>query len=404
MRVPLFRPSVSRQDIEVFADVLDSGHLTTGPKCAEFEAAFAECLGVRHALSTNSGTAALHLALATICIAPGDVVFVPTMAFASDVQVVEWMGALPVLVDCDPCTLCMDVEKLRETIERLRGEKSVLGREIPPERMRAVIVVDYGGQMADCGALKDLCNEYGLVFIEDASHALPAAWRRNPESPWQSPGNLADFACFSFYANKPITTGEGGMVVTNDDQWAADMRVRRLHGLEPMSSSSHESNWSRQVMRAGFKYNLSDLSAALGIRQLSRVKHFADARRAIASAYDKLLGDCPLLELPMELPNRRHSWHLYAIRLRGGASIEKRDAIMETLYQRGVETSVHWYPLHLHQFYCTRIPRILDFPVAEAAYSKLISLPIFPSMTVQEVEFVASTLLQIINAVKSMHS
>ena len=393
MRVPFFRPSFSKGDVQALAEVLDSGHLTAGPRCVEFEAAFAECLGVRHAVSTNSGTAALQLALAAIHIQPGEIVFVPTMAFASDVEAVESLGGTPILVDCEARTLCMDVEKLRQTIAVLLSDNSIASRGLFRGRLRAVLVVDYAGQMADYGALREVCRDHDLLLIEDAAHALPAGWRSGPGGQWQSPGNVADLACFSFYANKPITTGEGGMVVTNDDRWAADMRTMRYHGFEPMCSEPREANWKRQVVSRGFKNNLSDLEAALGLRQLSRVHESARARQAIADGYTARLNSCPFIELPQEQPDRRHAWHIYAIRLTGPGRAGHRDAIMEALYHQGIETSVHWYPLHLHKYHQHRLRRVLDFPVAEDVYPRLISLPVFPAMTEEQVEAVSEALL-----------
>ena len=398
MRVPLFRSTVSRSDCDVFADVLDSGHLTSGAKGVEFEAAFAECLNAEFAIATNSGTAALHLALGAIPLEPGDIVFVPTMAFAADIQVVEWLGAIPVLIDSEPHTLCMDPEKLEQAILDIKGAGNRSGSPPLKGKLRAVLVVDYAGQMADYGHLSRICAEHGLVLIEDACHALPAAWRAGPNQPWQTPGSVAQSACFSFYPNKPITTGEGGMVVTNDSQRAAMIRAMRGHGFGSMSSHSEESNWCRQVVMPGYKYNLPDLAAALGIRQLAQVHHFAEARRRLAASYSERLRECPFLNIPKELPDRQHAWHLYPIQLAGSPDANRRNAIVRELHARGVETSVHWYPLHMHEYYRERIPRIQPLPVAEDAYPRLISLPLFPSMTQCEQEFVVSTVVDVLGS------
>lgn len=396
VKVPLFRPEFSHKDLDAIADVLYSGHITTGPRCSQFEMMFAERLGVSYAISTNSGTAALHLILATAGIGPGDIVFVPTLAFAADIQVVQWQNATPILVDCEPRTFCIDPVKLRQTIEKIKGREIYSNSEQLSGRFRAVIAIDYAGQMADYSALKKVCKDYDMILIEDASHALPASWRESPTSQWHLSGTIVDAACFSFYANKPVTTGEGGMVVTNNKLWASQMKSMRLHGFDSMS---YKPGQVRQVVNPGFKYNLSDIAAALGIRQLLKLDQFSQARREIAEKYTKCLSGCPFLDLPEELPNRQHAWHLYVVRLKGDLYKEKRNVVMEKLYQRGVETSVHWYPLHWHQYYRERLNFVLDFSTCETIYPSMISLPIFPSMTKEELNFVITMLLDVLNEV-----
>lgn len=396
IKVPFFRPEFSHKDIEAIADVLYSGHLTTGPRCSQFEMMFAERLGVAHAISTNSATAALHLALVATGIGPGDIVFVPTLAFAADVQVIEWQNATPILVDCEPRTLCIDPIKLRQTVERIKREETFSNSKQLP---RAVIAIDYGGQMADYSGLKKVCKEYDMLLIEDAAHALPASWRESSSSQWHSPGAMADAACFSFYANKPITTGEGGMVITNNKKWADQMKSMRLHGFESMSGGPRQ---ARQVVRPGFKYNLSDIAAALGIRQLLQLDRFYQARREIAKEYTARLSICSSLQLPEELPDRQHAWHLYVVRLTDNWLKGKRDIIMQKLYQRGVETSVHWYPIHRHQYFRERLHFISDLSVSEAIYPSMISLPLFPSMTKEDLQFVTTMLLNVLDEVRGV--
>jgi perosamine synthetase len=390
MRIPFFKPAISSQDAEAVVKTLMSGHLTTGPRCEEFEAAFAETIGVRHAISVSSCSAALHLALSVAKIGPGDVVFVPALAFAAVAQAVEWQGATPIFVDSEPDTLCMCPSALGRTVrEAVQAGEDCCGSIGRP---RAVIVIDYGGQMADYSAIRAICDEYGMILIEDAAHTMISQWRESEAEPWKSPGQVADLACFSFYANKAITTGEGGMVVTDNDTWADEIRSMRLHGFRLTSGESQSTSWARQVSRRGYKYNLPDTAAALGIGQLARVDELSRARRAIARRYDEYLRDQELLRLPREMPNRRHAWHLYVIRLRG-LDGHARNELIRHLDECGVATSVHWYPLHCHQYYRNRLPMSPNFTVVDGAFPCILSLPMFPSMTEEETAYVAESLI-----------
>jgi len=397
LKVPLFRPTFTAADVEALAAVLYSGHLTTGPRCEEFETRFASWLGVRRAVSTNSGSAALHLALLAAGIGPGDIVLVPTLGFAADAQVVAWQRATPILVDCEPMSLCISPQSVEETLERLAAVKKSKRASRVAGIPRAMIVVDYAGQMADYTALREICRRWKLLLIEDAAHAVPAAWRAGPGSPWMPPGTVADLTCFSFYANKPITTGEGGMVVTDNDRWATRMRAMRLHGFESLPGQTRQSTWNRQVVLPGFKYNLPDLAAALGIRQLAQVNELWRGRCCVARAYATALTSCRSLQLPEELPDRKHAWHIYAVRLRGALARGRRDRVMQKLLDRGVQTSVHWYPLHKQRYFrdCSLARR--DFPVTDHIYPGLLSLPIFPAMTDRQTRHVANSLLEVMD-------
>lgn len=398
LKVPLFRPKFSPEDVELIADVLYSGHISTGLRCEQFENMFAEQIGINYAIATNSCTAALHLALSVAGIGHGDIVFVPTMAFASDIAVVEWQGAIPILIDCEPQTLCINPAKLLQMIERIKLGEFLKSTRPLVGKLRAVIAVDYAGQMADYSVLRKICTENNMLLIEDSSHALPAFWREGPTFPWQSSGTVADIACFSFYANKPITTGEGGMVVTNNAQWATQMKSLRLHGFENMNLYEQPGTWYRQVVQLGFKYNLTDIAAAIGIRQIQQLEVFWHARQTIARLYsNSLLSDCTYLELPKELPDRQHAWHLYVVKLKHKRIADHRNAIINELYKRGVETSVHWFPLHLHKYYRERLHFFSDLSISEETYPRLISLPIFPSMTEEELQFVVTNFTEVLN-------
>jgi perosamine synthetase len=391
MSIPFFKPAISSQDAAAVRKTLMSGHLTTGPRCQEFEARFAEILGVRHAISVSSCSAGLHLALAVARIGPGDVVFIPALAFPALAQAAEWQGATPVLVDSEPETLCMCPSALRRTVRevvQLEGED----RSASIGRPRAVIVIDYGGQMADYSAIRAVCDEYSMILMEDAAHTMISQWRETETEPWKSPGQVADIACFSFYATKPITTGEGGMVVTDNDEWADEIRSMRLHGFQSMTDGSRSTVWTRKVVRRGYKYNLPDTAAALGISQLTRAEELSQARRTVAQRYDEHLRDHELLRLPREMPNRRHSWHLYVVRLRGPGG-QARNDLVRHLDKCGVETSIHWHPLHCHQYYRDRLPMLPNCKVVDETYPCMLSLPMFPLMTQEETTYVSESLI-----------
>jgi perosamine synthetase len=396
IKVPFFRPSITEQDKDAIFKVLSSGHLTTGVNCDELEMRFSEFTGIKHAVSTNSGTAALHLALVTTNTGIGDIVFIPTLAFASDIQVVEWQGATPVMVDCEPHSYCIDPVKLRETIEKIdKGEIYIDSKRLTG-KFKAAIVVDYAGQMADYSALRKICDDYDMILVEDASHALPAYWRQGKESPWMHSGTVADIACFSFYVTKPLTTGEGGMIVTDNEEWANPLKSMRLHGFDCLSDNPSRLTWNRQVVRSGFKYNLPDILAALGNRQMQQLMQYYQIRRRLTENYTQLLAGCQSLILPEELPDRKHSWHLYVVRLTGTPNKNRRDKLIDKLYEMGIQTSVHWFPLHMNKYFRRYLHSPSDMSVSETIFPNMISLPLFPSMTEEELRFVVDSLIDIV--------
>jgi dTDP-4-amino-4,6-dideoxygalactose transaminase len=395
MNVPFFRPSITEAEIEEVVATLRSGWLTTGPRSKQFEADFARFVGAKHAVALNSCTAALHLALDAVGLRRGDLVLVPTMTFAATAEVVRYFDATPVMVDCEPRSLCIDVAAARATLVALREDRPTAGLQPPYGRVRAIIPMHYGGQMVDVAGIRALADEFGLAVIDDAAHTLPAFYREHGQAPWRSAGTCADITCFSFYANKCITTGEGGMAVTNDDAYAARIRLMSLHGLskDAWKRFTAEGSWYYEIAAPGFKYNITDIASAIGLAQLRRAEELWQARRALAAQYRELLADVPGLELPDELSDRQHSWHLFALRVdptrwRGG-----RDALIEGLKERGIATSVHWMPLHLHPYYreTYRLGPGL-FPVAEQLWQRLVSLPLFPGMRTEEVSAVVDAI------------
>ncbi len=392
MNVPFFRPSLTEEEISAVTDCLRSGWLTTGPITRDFETRFAEFVGARYAVAVNSCTAALHLALEAIGLQRGDLVAVPTMTFAATAEVVRYFDAVPVFVDCDEETMCISPAALRRTLESLAASTAVAGLKPPYGRVRAVIPMHYGGQMVDVAAIRAIAAEFQLAVIEDAAHTLPARFRENDTSRWQNVGTTGDITCFSFYANKCITTGEGGMAVTDNEEYAERMRLMSLHGMSKDAWKRYTSSgsWYYEVVAPGFKYNLTDIASALGRAQLGRADDLWRQRRDIAEKYEIALAHIPGLGLPKEAANRGHSWHLFSVRLDVGVWRQGRNAVIEQLKAAGVATSVHWQPLHLQPYYRdTYGLRPGLFPVAESLWPRLVSLPLFPGMTDDDVNFVA---------------
>lgn len=398
MNVPFFRPSIGDEEIAEVVACLRSGWLTTGPTTKRFEANFAAAVGGKHAVAVNSCTAALHLALEALELKQGDGVLVPTMTFAATAEVVRYLGGIPILVDCDPTTGNLDLADAARKLKSLREGK------LPPavllcKRVVGVIPVHYGGSMLDMGAVAAFARERELWMVEDAAHAFPSAWRPDESSPWQRCGEGASaVACFSFYANKTITTGEGGMAVTNDERLAHRMRMMSLHGLSHDAWGRYSGgSWDYRIVAPGFKYNLTDVAAAIGVHQLERAESMRADRERLAHRYSERLAACPAIETPNCPANRIHSWHLYPIRLRLELLAIDRDAFIERLKERGVGCSVHWRPLHLHPYYEETFGwRAGDLPAASELWPRLISLPLYPGMTPDEQEHVVATLLDIV--------
>jgi dTDP-4-amino-4,6-dideoxygalactose transaminase len=395
MAVPFFRPSVTQAEIDEVVACLKSGWLTTGPRTKQFEADFAAKVGAKHAIALNSCTAALHLALEAIGLQRGDTVVVPTMTFAATAEVVRYFDAVPVLVDCEPRTMCLDVAKLRTTLEALRDGRPVAGLKPPYGPVKAIIPMHYGGQMVDVAAVNALGKEFNVPVIEDAAHTLPAFYRTGASAPWQQAGATADITCFSFYANKCITTGEGGMAVTNYDKWADRMRVMSLHGIsrDAWKRFTSEGSWYYEIDAPGFKYNLTDIASSVGLQQLKRSDELWKDRQRVAKRYLSQLSKIPGLELPEELPDRQHSWHLFAVRLKTSAWSIDRNRFIDELKAKAITTSVHWMPLHLHPYY----RRTYGFgeglhAVAEDIWPRLVSLPIFPGLTEAEQDEVVAAI------------
>ncbi len=390
--VPFFRPHIGEEEIDEVVGVLRSGWLTTGPRVRTFESEFASAVGAPHAVAVNSCTAALHLAVEALGLRAGQGVLVPVMTFAATAEVLHYAGAIPVLVDCDPVTLNIDLASAEAAIARCSDARG--GDAVRPSSVVGLIPVHVGGLMCDVDGVASFATRHGLWVVEDAAHAFPAAWRPEAGSPWQRCGEgTASVTAFSFYANKTITTGEGGMAVTQDAALADRMRLMSLHGLsrDAWDRYSGGNSWDYRIVAPGFKYNMTDVAAAMGIHQLHRAEAMRAQREAIALAYVDALGDVDEIELPPVDANRLHAWHLFPLRLRTERFTIGRDAFIDELRALGVGCSVHWRPLHLHPYYQTQFGLTpADFPVASALFERLVSIPIFSAMEESEVEHVVS--------------
>ncbi len=395
MTVPFFRPDLTDDEIDAVVRVLRSGWLTTGPETAAFEREFADAVGARHAIALNSCTAAMHLAVEALALRPGQGVLVPTMTFAATAEVVRYMGAVPVLVDCDPATGFLDLGDAETKLAAARAGRlprraegfSGTWRPGDPLEVVGIIPVHVAGAMADIEAIAAFAEHHGLWVIEDAAHSFPAARRAADGTLRRCGEGTAAVTCFSFYANKTITAGEGGMAVTNRDDLAERMRLMSLHGLSKDAWGRYAGGpWDYRIVAAGFKYNLTDVAAALGRRQLARAEELRQQREHIARCYREALADVPQLELPPLPSEGIHAWHLFVVRLVLARLRVDRDRFVELLRERGIGFSVHWRPLHLHPLYAEGFGwRSGELPQSTAAFPTLVTLPLFPRMREEEV-------------------
>jgi dTDP-4-amino-4,6-dideoxygalactose transaminase len=386
--LPFSRPSITDREKQAVLDVLDSGWLTTGPRAKVFEERFAEKVGARHAVALNSATAALHLALEAVGVGPGDEVVIPTWTFAATGEVVAYCGARPVLVDIDAATLNATPE-------------AILAAVTP--RTRAVIAVHIAGRPAEIERLVALLEPRGIAVIEDAAHAFPS---RIGGTAGRYAGTYGRAGAFSFYATKTITTGEGGMLVTDDDAIAARARIMSLHGISRNAWNRYASNgsWYYEIEDAGYKYNMTDIAAALGLVQLDRAEELLAARVELAATYSARLS-VPLLDELVERPadsgDGSHAWHLYIIRLALDRIKVDRGQVIEGLKELGIGTSVHFIPLHHHPYYRRHWGYSAgQFPVATREFERVVSLPIWPGMTQDDVDRVGSGLEVVLGSVR----
>lgn len=399
LQVPFFRPSLQEQEVNEVVETLRSGWLTSGPRVKRFEAGFAAAVGAANAVALNSCTAALHLAVEALGLKAGQGVLVPTMTFAATAEVVRYQGAIPILVDCDPVTLNLDLDDATRKLKNIQSAHYTDSQNTKPTKVVGIMPVHVGGLMMDLDQLQGFAREHKLWVVEDAAHAFPAGWRRSASRPWQQRSNgSSTVTCYSFYANKTITTGEGGMAVTSNAKLAQRIRMMSLHGLshDAWGRYSANGNWDYKIVAPGYKYNLTDIAAAMGIHQLGRAEAMRRERETIAMRYCDALAVVEQIELPPHDENRIHSWHLFALKLRLRRLAINRDEFVNELKRAGVGCSVHWRPLHLHPYYQKTFGfRAKDFPVATAIWKRVVSLPIFPGMRSDEIEHVISTVKRI---------
>ena len=380
--LPFAVPHITQAEIDEVVDTLRNGWLTTGPKTKRFEREFARKVDAPYAVAVNSATAAMHLALDAIGLQPGDEVIVPVYTFTASAEVIIYFRARPVFVDVDPVTCNLNPVQLEKCIT---------------PRTRAIIVVHIAGLPAEMDSILSIARAHNLPVIEDAAHAFPTRYRG------RMIGSMGDLTAFSFYATKTLSTGEGGMLTTANAEYAERASMQSLHGIsrDAWKRYSAEGSWYYEVIQAGYKYNMTDIAAALGLHQLARCDWLLERRQTIAKRYTEVFSQWPELVTPPDPPHVEHAWHLYMLRLQLDRLTITRDAFIQELARANIGTSVHFIPLHLHPFYretCQLVPG--DFPVALDIYQRVISLPIYPGMSDDDVEDVIAAIGRIIETYK----
>ena len=373
--IPFSRPWIDDTEIEAVSQVLASKWISTGTKVREFERSFAEYLGVKHAIAVSSCTAALHLSLVVAGISSGDEVITTPYTFTATAEAIRYVGAKPVFVDIQPDTLNIDITKIEQAITR---------------RTKAILPVHFAGLPCNMDVLQDICRNHDLTLIDDAAHAIPTEYKG------QYIGGIGDLSAFSFYANKNMTTAEGGMVTTNNDAFAKPLRTMRLHGIDKdaWTRQSQRDIWRYDIATEGYKYNMTDIQAAMGLCQLMKLNKQHERRRDLAQIYQTELANFPQISTPVVPDNpREHSYHLYIIQLPPG----ERDGFVGALREANIECSVHYIPLHLFEFYQKEYDYgIGDFPCAEAAFERVVSLPLHPALTEEEIHIVIDEIGKIV--------
>ncbi|HTT76014.1 MAG TPA: DegT/DnrJ/EryC1/StrS aminotransferase family protein [Candidatus Binataceae bacterium] len=385
-QIPFHRPAIGAEEEREVIDTLRSGWITTGPKAKRLEKEFAAYVGARNALAVAHCTGALHLALFALGIGPGDEIITTPFTFTATAEVMGYLGARPVFADIEPDTFNIDPNAIE------RALASGCHRSV-----KAIMPVHFAGQACDMDQIGAIARRYQLRIVEDAAHAAGSE-RMMEGRGMVKIGTIGDLTCFSFYATKNITSAEGGMITTEDDALAAKIAVASLHGMDRDAWKRYDSSgsWFYEIHDTGFKYNLSDVHAAIGVAQLRRAGELMRRRQVIAQAYNEAFRNDPALEIPVIESGVVHAWHLYVLRLRPPALRITRNRFVEVLRERGVGTSVHCIPLNTMAFYQNRYGyRTGDFPVAEDVYSRCLSLPIFPAMSDEDAAYVIESVLTI---------
>ncbi len=383
-QIPFHRPAIGPDEEREVLEALRSGWITTGPKAKRFEQEFAAYVGARNALAVAHCTGALHLALFAIGIQPGDEIITTPFTFTATAEVMGYLGAIPVFVDIDPATLNIDPDRIEATLSSGKHHK-----------VKAILPVHFAGRACDMDRIMSIARQYNLRVIEDAAHAVDSS-RQMDGRGMTKIGTIGDLTCFSFYATKNITSAEGGMITTEDDALAHKIAVASLHGMDRDAWKRYDASgsWFYEIHNTGFKYNLSDVHAAIGLAQLRRSGELTARRRKIATLYNEAFGSEPALEIPLIEPGVEHAWHLYVLCLRSERLRIGRNRFVELLRERGIGTSVHCIPLNTMAYYQTRYGyRTGDFPISEDVYSRCLSLPIYPMMSDEDVSYVIENVL-----------
>ncbi len=377
MKIPFHKAFIDDNEINAVTEVLKSGWLTMGEKTFEFERNFSAYTGAPNAVAVNSCTSALHLALKAIDLQPGDEVIIPAVTFIATWEVITYFGAIPVIADVGKDTHLLDV---------ISFEKKITGRT------RAVIPVHYAGQPCDMDPIIEIAATKGIYVIEDAAHSLPAYYKGRPV------GSIGDITCFSFYATKTLTTGEGGMITTGNDLFAERMRKLRLHGIsrDAWNRYSHKGSWRYDVDEAGYKYNPTDISSAIGIEQLKKSDAMNKQRSEIAGWYNDYFNNCGLAEAYTVRDERISSWHLYPLKINIESVTIDRDQFIEEMKSRGISTSVHFIPLYRFSCFSGSGYEACDFPGSEYVFSRTVSLPVYPGLSHDEARYVAENTIDIL--------
>lgn len=385
IRVPFSVPECGDEEIQEVVDVIKSGWLTTASRCSRFERDFAKYIGVKHALAVNSATAALHLGLDALGVVENDKVLVPTFTFTATAEVVRYLKADPVFVDCDLKTFCITPALIESAMAKNQ-------LQITDSSLKGIIPVHFGGHPCDMDGILEFCNNTNLKILEDAAHALPTKYND------RLIGTLGDVTCFSFYANKTITTGEGGMLCTDDDKIAERVKIMRLHGInrDVWDRFSGGVSWEYDIVAPGFKYNMPDISAAIGIHQLKKAELFRNKRQRIAEAYYESLKDIPGLILPrIHCTMEDHSWYLFIVLIDSDKTLQgiDRNEFINEMSDHNIGTGVHYKPIHRMSYYKEEYglkPEM--FPNAEWVFQRCVSIPIFSAMTDVQINYVIQSI------------
>ncbi len=376
------KPFISEEEVDEIVDTVRSGWISMGPKTIRFENNFSEYIGVNKSVAVSSWTAAGHLTLEAFGINEGDEVIVPTMTFPATAEIVCYFKAKPVIVDVDEDTLNISLDAIEKAIT---------------PKTKAIIPVHYAGQPCDIDEIHAIAKKYNLKVLEDAAHSLPAKYKG------KKIGTISDVTCFSFYATKTLSTGEGGMICTNNEEIAERVKIMRLHGInrDAWKRYTESGSWYYEVVAPGYKYNFTDLQASLGLPQLKKVDAMWNSRKRIAAKYTEALKDIDTIQLHTIKPNRESSWHLFPIRLYLDRLTKNRAQIINELRQKNVGVGVHFMPVHQHLYYSETFNLSdADYPVASAAFPRLMSLPIYPGMTDENVDKVIDALTDTLNKFK----